>query len=181
MKEIKKVFSNTCIGQNSKSGVTIKYSSTSPYQIFINEYWTHFCYVFDEQLEEVNVYEHWKSISGIEDIDSPSYPNPRIQKLKDGSLLFHDSEKGSIGIYHSTGTYTVINGTKLEVKDGQINLAGEADNLVTWAALNTILQNLATALTSHPHSDPISGSTGSPNTAFTVDISGAKAEKVKTS
>jgi len=158
--------------------------------VFIDEYWTHFYYVFDEQLEDVNVYEHWKSISGIQDIDSPSYPNPRFQKLKDGSLLFHDSEKGSIGIYHCTGTYTVINGsgetivnvngTKLEVKDGQINLAGDTENLVTWKQLDFALQNLATALTSHPHSDPISGSTGPPNTAFQIDISGAKAEKVKT-
>jgi len=78
-------------------------------------------------------------------------------------------------------TIVNVNGTKLEVKDGQINLAGEADNLVTWTALNTALQNLASALTSHPHSDPISGSTGPPNTAFTINIDGAKADKVKTS
>ena len=78
-------------------------------------------------------------------------------------------------------TIVNVNGTKLEVKDGQINLAGEADNLVTWTALNTALQNLASALTSHPHSDPISGSTGPPNSPFQIDISGAKAEKVKTS
>jgi hypothetical protein len=67
--------------------------------------------------------------------------------------------------------------------DGTLELNGNTKNLVTFADLDTALQSLKSQLTSHTHTGifPGAGTSGTPSSPFTLDISAAEAQKVKTS
>lgn len=64
--------------------------------------------------------------------------------------------------------------------DGNIDLNGDGKTLVTHAELDTALQNLVTALNSHTHPDPSSGTTGAPSSPLSLDISAAEAASLRT-
>jgi len=64
--------------------------------------------------------------------------------------------------------------------DGTIDLNGTGKTLVTHAELDTALQLLITALNSHTHPDPVSGTSGVPTTPLSLDISAAEASTLRT-
>lgn len=61
------------------------------------------------------------AIDNIEEIDSPSYPQAKFTQYKDGTTIFRNTETGETGIYHSSGTYTVID------KNGGVFVKGVDD------------------------------------------------------
>ena len=62
----------------------------------------------------------------------------------------------------------------------EIDLNGNSKSFVTYGELNTALQLLITALNSHIHIDPISGTTGTPVTPVSLDISASETSTIKT-
>lgn len=61
---------------------------------------------FLEDIFDYSVVE--TAIDSIPEINKPQYPNAQFTKYKDGTIIFRNTETGEMGIYHSSGTYTVI-------------------------------------------------------------------------
>jgi len=166
-------------------------------KVLVDKLFKYFYYIGGAYLDELFDYEGIESsLSSVAELSSSSYPDINFKLLSDGTVFFHNAVNGDVGIIQSTGTYLVVNdageiylnvnGTVLSIVDGAVNLesdaitlAGESDNAVLWTQLNTSLQQLITTLSTHTHTDPLSGSTGPPASAITLDISGAKSTKVK--
>ena len=75
-----------------------------------------------------------------------------------------------------------VGNIEVEINNGQVNIAGSTKSLVTYAALNTALQNMVSWVNSHTHptapTGPISTPTPPP---LSLDISSSEAQKAKTS
>lgn len=90
----------------------------------------------------------------------------------DGSITV-DADEGS-------GTITVNAGT-VSVNADMVELAGSGNSLVTYAALNSALQDLVAALGAHVHNSAKPGDpTTTPTAPLMLDISASEATKVKT-
>lgn len=50
------------------------------------------------------------SLSNIDEISDTSYPNVKFKLLEDGSIMFNNTNTGDLGIFHSTGSYSIIRG-----------------------------------------------------------------------
>jgi hypothetical protein len=53
-------------------------------------------------------------LSGMSDAPDTTYPNLKFVRYEDGTIEFHNSDTGDHGVYHSTGSYFIIN------EDGEI-------------------------------------------------------------
>jgi hypothetical protein len=49
------------------------------------------------------------SLSNIDDINIPSYPQPEFIKYSDGSIIFRNNDNGETGIVSSGGSYAIMN------------------------------------------------------------------------
>ncbi len=161
------------------------------------------------------------SLSSIKELGAPNYSELNYQQFPDGTITFHNTVTGESGIYHSTGSYTVIDkdgslisytkksmklytdksgieiaddgtitldnqGTKIEVVNNEVHIAGNTNWAVTWNELVQFLIAWASTLDAHPHIDPLTGVTGPPSTpTFSSTLSsnqnGFKTLKIKTS
>lgn len=166
-------------------------------KVLVDKDFKYFYYIGGAYIEEVFDYGSIESsLGGVEELSSTNYPEINFQKLSDGSIFFHNALSGDLGILQSTGSYVVINdsgemyinvgGTKLSIIDGEVSFAtdlvkltGDSDSAVLFSQLNTALSNFVTTLTSHTHTDPVSGATGPPNTPIQLDISLAESQNVK--
>ena len=57
-----------------------------------------------------SVYPYTESVSkiSVDGYVKPTYPEPRLLELPDGSVVFWDSTTGDMGIQHKTGAYAFI-------------------------------------------------------------------------
>ena len=128
-------------------------------------------------------------LGNIEELDTQEYPQAKFTRYEDGTIYFHNSKTGETGIYHNTGSYVVFdkdggltgysnkqlhlytdgNAIRMENQgdvyhdaNGTIYLNGDSDSLVKLGWLETILDGLTSLLDNQMHSDPISGTTGTP-------------------
>jgi len=62
--------------------------------------------VFLEDVFDYSVIEN--TINNIEEINNPTYPQAQFSRYADGTVIFRNITTGETGIYHSSGTYTVI-------------------------------------------------------------------------
>jgi hypothetical protein len=62
--------------------------------------------VFLEDIFDYSVVED--AISNISEVQSPQYPQAKFTKYSDGTVVFTNTDTGDMGVYHSSGTYTVI-------------------------------------------------------------------------
>jgi len=67
--------------------------------------------------------------------------------------------------------------TEINMVASEIKMNGTGDNLVMWTALNAALQALVVQLQAHTHAG---GTVPPPDQTFTLDITGAKADTLKT-
>ena len=112
------------------------------------------------------------SLSNIDEISDTSYPNVKFRLLEDGSIMFNNTNTGDLGIFHNTGSYSIIrfNGSlinysveairsyndnaSVEMKSNghvdydctQINFNGDSKSFVTHTELNTALQSFKTSI-----------------------------------
>ncbi len=101
-------------------GMTEKSYSHDPPEIgsnvrcyFLDEYWKQGYYIAGDFIDGFfsweNVVEQLQSHIPI--LNTQIYPNPRFTQLSDGSIVFHNTITGEIGILHNSGTYIVISST----------------------------------------------------------------------
>lgn len=62
--------------------------------------------VFLEDLFDYSAIED--AIDDIPEVPAVQYPQAKFTRYNDGTLVFTNTETGDMGIYHSSGTYTVI-------------------------------------------------------------------------
>ena len=166
-----------------------------------DKFWKEIYVISDEFLEGFAAYEKWSTAqSGISELSNQTYPQPRFEAFKDGSIFFNNTDTGEKGVYHSSGSYVFMNSagafyvyskdqeteiyndaTRITITaGGQIEIAGNVKHFVKWEDLNLSLQELILSLTTHVHADPISGSTGPPPAPFTLDLSASRTDNVLT-
>jgi hypothetical protein len=111
---------------------------------------------------------------------SKEYKDLRFTLYEDGSLNFHNIVTGETGFIHKQGTYIYFD------SNGVLNINGSTKNLVTHAELSLALSGLMTSLNTHVHQVVSLGAptlptpTSTPPTNFSIDISNAKTDRIKT-
>jgi len=116
--------------------------------------------------------------TGISELSTQQYNDLRFKQYPDGSIEFHNINTGELGIYHNSGSYTIMtqagdivnsmpNGsTNIVINPSGIELSGNTDNVMRYSSFNTVMTSLLTQLNLHLHLDPISGVTGPPQTGI---------------
>lgn len=80
----------------------------------LDKYYKEFRYVADEFLEDNAKYTDFENIkNNISDTQFSVYPNPRFKYIN-GNIIFYDTENNAMGIYHTGGSYAIMN------QDGEI-------------------------------------------------------------
>lgn len=159
--------------------------------LFIDEYFKQGFYIAGTFIDGLFDYGTVKDqIDSIPEIDSQTYPQARFTRYPDGTIIFQNTSSGEVGIYHSTGSYVVIDkegsltgyskkdvkfyndsasltldnaGNIIQNSDGTIQLNGDSDHLVTYSMLEGILNWLWTNLDTRMYIDPLTGVTGTVN------------------
>lgn len=150
----------------------------------------HGYYLGGDHIEGLFDYPTIKTIiDSIPELTDSEYPNVKFYLMGDGSMQFHNTENSELGVIHQSGSYIIfttegnliatVGSTKLEIIDGQLNLSGNADQLVGWTNLNAGLQSFVTSLNLHTHTNAITGAPDTPpNSAMEIDIDSAQSSKV---
>lgn len=75
-----------------------------------DKYWTDIDYLFEApRLPDAHPYTSFSEDFDIDELSTtPEYPQPRFEKTIDGSIFFHDTSQGIMGIQHPTGMYVAI-------------------------------------------------------------------------
>lgn len=78
-----------------------------------DKYWTDIDYLYDSpRLSGVHPYTSFSEEFNIDELTTtPEYPQPRFEKTTDGSIFFHDTSQGIMGIQHPSGMYVAIDET----------------------------------------------------------------------
>lgn len=130
--------------------------------------WRTFHYTSDEYIEGFAIYSKWSDISSqLTSYGTDSYPQPRMLVGKDGTIRFHNTETGAIGVYHTTGTFVMINpdgqvriktddAVMVEVGD-KVQINNGTEKFVTYSQLYSTLDALLTTIINHWHADPLTG------------------------
>jgi len=130
-------------------------------------------------------------LQNISELSNTDYDKLRFTKMPDGTIIFHNDSTGEVGVYHNSGKYVIIdNNGDVHISsdfynigdfdiDGDLTVSGSgsfgsATQPVTlFTALQTALNTLLVTLSTHVHTDPISGSTGPPTPPLTTYTSGS--------
>ena len=128
----------------------------------VSEDWTSFEYS-QELVYIASAYDYDTLISEIGDVitelETQTYPQPRMEKFADGSIHFHNTDTGEHGVVYSGSNYFYSNSLndvslkneslvikytestkKLEFTGmTSFEVDGDRDNAVMWSALNTFL------------------------------------------
>jgi len=114
------------------------------------------------------------ALDNVAELSDSTYANIKFNKYTDGTVVFHNDDTGETGIYHSSGKYividvdglTTVNGSVTVKEDGIVEgslaVGSAAEPAVMWTSFKTAMSLLLTALSTHVHTDPLSGSTGPP-------------------
>jgi hypothetical protein len=113
-------------------------------------------------------------------VSVPSGTNGRIAVATQNYRLEVQVTAGQTKIYSTSADGSTLKGIIILNVDGSISLNGDSKTFVTHAELNTALQTFITALNPHVHLDPSSGTTGSPVTPLSLDITASATTTIKT-
>jgi len=96
---------------------------------------------------------------------------------KAGQTVKMDSTPGTENI-----KLTAKNGDYITIKNGEVDVNGSNKSFVTYTELNTALSTFLALLNAHTHTGVTTGSgtSGSPATPMTLDISASQSQKAKT-
>lgn len=203
------------MGQNADYGEHIVLENDSNIRVLIEDwpFLKRIRYISDDYLEQQYIYTAF-STTGVSEIGTQTYPQPSFKCYKDGTIDFHNSETGEHGVFFKDGGYFLVDATgniycnskTKEIKaynnngymkltsSGNIELNGNADNVVTYADLNTALglfktsieSAISTAITTHVHTGVLLGEAAAPLATLSLppsvslDISASKATKILT-
>lgn len=83
--------------------------------IEVSEDWQHFLYT-DEAPMVADWYPYAKFVEEFaqDDLEDQEYPQPKFTRTTDGTIHFHNTETGELGIQHPTGLFVVVD------KDGNL-------------------------------------------------------------
>lgn len=71
----------------------------------------------------------------IDDYAVPSYPEPHLKRLPDGTILFWDTTTGDMGIQHLSGSWIFVNA------DGKISISGAGIDSKAGTSFFTIAED----------------------------------------
>lgn len=75
----------------------------------ISSDWQSFSYGSTMQVANLHYpYPSFEENFNVPDVEIPEYPQPEFTKKDDGTIFFHNTETGEMGLQHSTGTYICI-------------------------------------------------------------------------
>ncbi len=118
-------------------------------------------------------------LNKIAELSNTAYPNIRFNRLPDGTIMFHNNSTGEVGIYHSSGQYVVIDNTgavtiskNLDV-DGTLEVGTGSQPLTLYTSLESAMNILLAALSTHVHVDPLTGTTGPPTAPLLTYVNGS--------
>lgn len=164
----------------------------------------------DDYVEGLYIYSKESGLSAISELGTQTYPQPLFRIYKDGTIDFHNSSTGEHGTLYKNGQYYLVNSSGdifLNSKDKPIKvynssgyytltttgiheLSGNTKSLVTYAELDSDLQNLLTSLNTQLASIATAAATAiaaggmwsTPLTLgeLTLDISNSQSQKIKT-
>lgn len=101
--------------------------------------------------------------------------NRPLKDLEDGEFAIGNYITGAYLFFNANGDCVVKIPTDFIADAKTFELNGNGDNLVMWSALNTQLQSFITAYNNHTH-----GGSVVPDSSFTLNITGARADTLKT-
>ena len=133
---------------------------------YLDEYWQRPYYLSGRFIEGLFDHDVVKStLSGVTEVGSQTYPNPKFILYEDGSIVFHNTDTGAMGMYSSNGSYVIIGGSGDVViqADNEIHLNGAVKHLAKY-------EDLKTAYDAHTHPDPVSGSSGPPSVPLPTNV-----------
>jgi hypothetical protein len=156
-----------------------------------NKYWTSIYYLEEAPRSDETFYDNVISELDIEELTAPTYPQPKLEKTKDGSIFFHNTETGDIGIQHHTGLYVIITADgslyvrsldKIVFKTGEFQIGEGLDNVALFTPLEEVLSKILTANVICPSgpSQPLQESNGTPLSSLKSKLKGMKSKVSKT-
>lgn len=122
------------------------------------------------------------SLSNIAELSDSSYQNIRFTLMENGNIEFYNRVSGEHGIYHSSGTYILIDssGNLIINTTEQTKITGD-NTLVMYQNLNTQLQTLIQNINLELGKVSVgivgAGSSYTPST-LSLDISTAETQKI---
>lgn len=108
---------------------------------------------------------------------------------QDGSIMIKNAlsqiqinANGAISLFRNTGEFIGMDASGVITIQGSngVKLNGDSDNLTMWSDLNAQLQAFITAYNAHIHNVPASPASGPPTVSESLDITGARADTLKT-
>lgn len=146
-------------------------------RVSISPTWTSFFYTKDYVLEGFAQYTD--SFDAPSSVGSQTYPQPRFQRLKDGTVIFYNTSTGEMGIAHSSGTNITIDsdGNVTIGEDNAAPAAREGDEIISDSSTDTSFWAFFSAffgvITGAPIPEPGNGAPSSLQTALSLAISAA--------
>ena len=202
-------YSNSLNGTSKNSGEHTFPEVGSWVRVFVEDYpvFHRVKIVSNDYVEGLYIYEKAKGLTEITELDTQTYPQPIFKFYKDGTIQFHNTKTGESGTLYGDGSYQIKdkngnffsysieehkfyndNGYIKLTNDGYVDLNGDERTLVTFAELNTALNNFKTSIegkiASHSHATTCGAGAGSTTGTLydpsSLDISDAEAKKVRT-
>lgn len=125
----------------------------------VNKYWTEIYYTYSSPVSDESLYDSVINEIDIEELNPPTYPQPSFKRTKDGTIFFHDTDTGDVGIQHPSGLYVLISSDgslyvrslgDISFKGGTFQIGEGSDSVVLFTPLEEIL----IALLEHKHTAP---------------------------
>lgn len=202
-------YSNSLNGTSKNSGEHIFPEVGSWVRVFVEDYpiFHRVKIISNDYVEGLYIYEKAEGLTEITELDAQTYPQPIFKFYKDGTIQFHNTDTGESGTLYGDGSYQIKdkngnffsysvkeqkfyndNGYIKLTNDGYIDLNGDERTLVTFAELNTALNNFKTSIegeiAKHSHATTCGAGVGSTTgiiyTPSSLNISNAEAKRVRT-
>lgn len=202
-------YSNSLNGTSENSGEHIFPEVGSWVRVFVEDYpiFHRVKIISNDYVEGLYIYEKAEGLTEITELEAQTYPQPIFKFYKDGTIQFHNTDTGESGTLYGDGSYQIKdkngnffsysikehkfyndNGYIKLTEDGYVDLNGDERTLVTFAELNTALNNFKTSIeekiASHSHITTCGAgggsTTGTTYAPSSLDISNAEAKKVRT-
>jgi len=202
-------YSNSINGTSESVGEHTFPEVDSWVRVFIEDYpvFQRVRIISNDYVEGLYIYKKAEGLTEITELDEQTYPQPIFKFYKDGTIQFHNTDTGESGTLYGDGSYQIKdkngnffsysikehkfyndNGYIKLTNDGYVDLNGDKRTLVTFAELNTALNNFKTSIegkiASHSHATTcgagVGSTTGTTYVLSSLDISDAEAKRVRT-
>ena len=118
------------------------------------------------------------SLSNIDETITTTYPHLKFKKFKDGSIEFHNTDTGEIGVYHNTGSYFLMDADGniiLNNKDGNAKIDINSNGITIESDIKITLKT-GDAVNWKPCIIPTCIFSGAPHGGTTAGITKLKGE-----